>query len=349
MDSELLVSICIPVYNAAKYLNETLNSIVNQTYTNKEIIISDNVSTDDSPRIVKQYMQKYDIHYSTTEKHWPIGEYNANHCVTLAKGDAVCIYHADDVYEPEIVVKCAHILKKYPNVGAVFTMANVINEKSEVFSRYSLPLELKRLARDYYHFDEIFRCVLKYENSFLICPSPMVRKSVYEQLGGFDYEKYRSASDLGLWFKIAQNFDIAIIDEPLLNVRISRGQGSYAIIRQRTTRADYFLVVDAYADKITGHKNSVYYHLSLMKDALYRALNLSAQERLNESQALAGRAMDVYFKDFRGLCFIHRAGIYFVIAVLLTAINKVPFPVLRKYYRAFIMKCVGMKKKVFSY
>ena len=51
-----LVSICIPTYNDARFLRESLDSIVNQTYSNKEIIVSDNVSTDETEKIVKEYV-----------------------------------------------------------------------------------------------------------------------------------------------------------------------------------------------------------------------------------------------------------------------------------------------------
>ena len=349
MKSGLFVSICIPVYNGEKYLAKTLDSIVNQTYPHREIIVSDNVSTDDSPRIAQEYMRKHNIQYSPMDTHTPIGEYNANRCVALAKGEAVCVYHADDIYEPQIVARCVEVLKKYPNVGAVFTMAKVIDEKGHSISRYVLPPELRALPRDYYRFDEIFSCVLKYENSFLVCPSAMVRKSVYDELGAWEYEKYRFASDLGLWFKIAQKYDVAIIDEPLINYRVSRSQGSQVIARQRTERADYFRVMEAFAGKIQGHRNRYYYQASLMKDCVYRALNLSLSSSLNESNILIKEAWRLYGRSFFPFLINPKTMIYFFISLMLAFMNRMPFATIRSWYHHFIFKLVGIKKQLFSY
>lgn len=63
-----LVSICIPTYNNARFLGESLDSIVNQTYPNKEIIVSDNASTDETEKIVKEYVEKYNIEYYYCKK-----------------------------------------------------------------------------------------------------------------------------------------------------------------------------------------------------------------------------------------------------------------------------------------
>ena len=58
-----LVSICIPIYNSAGFLSKCLDSIVSQTYPNKEIIVSDNASTDETEKIAKEYVEEYKIKY----------------------------------------------------------------------------------------------------------------------------------------------------------------------------------------------------------------------------------------------------------------------------------------------
>jgi len=140
-----VVNICIPVYNGERFIKETLDSIVAQDYKNKEIIISDNASTDKTPKIIQEYVGKYGIKCYRNEQYLSEGEYNFNRCIGLAKGDLICVYHADDVYKPNIVSKCVELFEKYNNVGAVFTMADIINEKGKVIGGYRLPKELKEL------------------------------------------------------------------------------------------------------------------------------------------------------------------------------------------------------------
>lgn len=347
--SEFFVSICVPVYNGALYLAQTLHSIVNQTYPHREIIISDNASTDATPGILREYQKRYPLKVYRNARSTPVGEYNFNRCVDLAKGDAVCVFHGDDLYAPEIVSRQVEVLQKYPSVGAVFTMAQVINEEGKSISRYSLPKELKRLKRDFYRFDEIFSVILKYENSFLVCPSPMVRKKVYDELGAWEYDKYRSASDLGLWFKIAQKYDIAIIDEPLVRYRISRQQGSLLLARLRTEPAHYFDVMESYAEMIGRHPNARYYAVSQIKDKVYRAINLSANGQIAQSQNLLKEAFGLYRREFMKIMMIPKAAICASVALIMFACNLLPWQRPRILFRAFISRLIGFKKAILSY
>ena len=121
-----LVSICIPTYNNARFLRECLDSIVNQTYQNKEIIIVDNASTDETKKIVKEYVEKYKVKYYRNKKNIG-GEANFTRCIELAKGEFIAIYHSDDIYLPNMVEKQVQVFQDNSTLGAVFTSANIIN------------------------------------------------------------------------------------------------------------------------------------------------------------------------------------------------------------------------------
>ena len=85
-----LVSICIPTYNSAKFLRESLESIVNQTYQNIEILVIDNASSDNSKEIIEEYKEKYKIGSYINE--YNIGaEANFDRCVRTARGDYIAI------------------------------------------------------------------------------------------------------------------------------------------------------------------------------------------------------------------------------------------------------------------
>src|SRR5215472_10130276 len=95
-----LVSILIPAYNAARYLRETLDSLLAQTHKNIEIILLDDASTDTTPEIAAAYASR--ITYIRQRKN--VGIYdNVNAGIARARGELIATYHADDIYLPTIV------------------------------------------------------------------------------------------------------------------------------------------------------------------------------------------------------------------------------------------------------
>ena len=346
MPKDFFVSICIPVRNGARYLPRTLDSLMAQSYRTLEIVVSDNCSTDETPDIIRAYQVKHPIRYIRNDIPMAVGEDNFNRCVELAQGDAVCVFHADDVYHPDIIKRQVEVLQQHERVGAVLTMADVMDENGKVFSRYSLPKELKRPQPGIYGFDEIFATTLKHENSFLVCPSAMVRKRVFDELGGWEYDKYKSAADLGLWFKIAQRHDIAILDEPLVKYRISRQQESFRLTRQRTERADFFRIMDEY---IPGQTNEKHYVFLQIKDAVYRALNLAAEGQKRRSRNLLREAFGLYARHLNGMLSLPKSYLCVAIAFFLLVIDFIPGRMLGIWWRNFVLKLVGLKKTLFSY
>src|SRR5215207_5945028 len=98
--SQPLVTIAVPVYNGARHLRESLDSILQQTYARTEVIVLDDASKDETPIITASYGDR--IRVVRHEKN--LGGFgNMNAGIKLATGDLFAIYHADDVYESTIV------------------------------------------------------------------------------------------------------------------------------------------------------------------------------------------------------------------------------------------------------
>lgn len=110
------ISICIPCFNAEKYIQQTLESALAQDYQNKEIIVVDNCSTDQTEQIVRGYEGRGVKLYKNTEN---IG-LNANHnkCMDLATGDYINLLSADDYYVSETVLsRVADLIERNNDVG----------------------------------------------------------------------------------------------------------------------------------------------------------------------------------------------------------------------------------------
>jgi len=236
-----LVSICVPTYNAAKTVKQTLESVLNQTYRNIEVIIVDNASTDDTLSVVREINDpRIRIYCNKTN----IGaERNFSKCVHLANGEYTAIFHADDLYMPDMVQKQVQAFQDNPTIGAVFTMAKLINNRGKVIGRATLPSELRN--KEVFQFPEVFVAILSNLN-FLVCPSAMVKGELYKQLVPFDVEHFGTSADLDMWLRILQTCPIAILDEPLMEHRVSSAQGSYTTRYLRTELADFFKVMDHY-------------------------------------------------------------------------------------------------------
>src|SRR5437762_832816 len=157
-----LASIVVPVFNGARYLRESLDSIVQQSYPRIEVLVMDDASTDATPEIVSSYGNRVKSHRQPCNR----GQFgNVNDGIALAQGEFIAVYHADDVYAPSIVEKEVEFLQRYPEAGAVFSLDVFIDAEGREYGRLEIPPGLRggQLLR----FPLIFNALLTYKNRFL--------------------------------------------------------------------------------------------------------------------------------------------------------------------------------------
>lgn len=251
-----LVSVCIPSYNNGHYIDKTLKSIIGQSYKNLDIVVCDNGSCDQTKEVVASFN---DTRIRYIKNPVNIGSTKIfNRLIELARGDVMAIYHSDDIYEPSIVNSELDFLTKYPEAGAVFTLDKLIDEKGQkIGPGMRLPDALEK--KDVYDFEDVLREMLKGTGSFLLCPTLMVKKEVFEVVGCFNENKYGneagSAADMEMWLRIALRYKLGIVKEPLINRRISKAQGSCSYEAIRLTRANRYQVLDDYISQYTQVSN----------------------------------------------------------------------------------------------
>lgn len=283
-----LVRICVPTFNAAATLPETLASILAQTYTNLSVLIVDNASTDDTVAVARKFAagdQRVEVlpHSENVG-----GEGNFTRCLQLAAGEYTAIYHSDDLYEPTIVAESVAFLERNRAAGAVFSMAVNIDEAGKVILRHKFPPELESLGKEAYAFSDIFRAMLKYGN-FLFCPSAMARTSVYrDEIRKWDAGGFGHSSDADVWLRILQRHKIGILRAPLLRYRVgSVSSYSYKAARAKTAPHGMFKVFDAYIQgpgaAILGPTERLNYSMLVLKDNINRAFNLVLESKRREA------------------------------------------------------------------
>ena len=132
--TEPLISILIPVYNAAEYLRSSVKSILFQTYTNMEILIIDDGSTDECMASIAN-LNDSRIHIITQEN---TGKSAAiNNALQAVKGKYYCIQDADDISHPNRIKRQVECMEANPELAAVFTGHNIILNKRRLAPRFS--------------------------------------------------------------------------------------------------------------------------------------------------------------------------------------------------------------------
>lgn len=130
------VSVGLPVYNGERYLEAAIDSILNQSFTDLELIISDNASEDRTREICERYAREDPrVRYIRQETNLGAGP-NYNFTFHEARGEFFKWAAHDDVLEPTMVERCVEALEDNPDAGLVFTRTLKLDEHGEVVGRY---------------------------------------------------------------------------------------------------------------------------------------------------------------------------------------------------------------------
>jgi len=253
-----LVSICIPTYNSELHLSQMLDSIVAQTYKNIEVIISDNNSSDFTWSIVTKYCIEYG--WKSFHNEYNIGSINNfNKLIRLAKGQYIAIYHADDIYDPNIVSLIVQQFIYNPNLKLVGTSAFKIDETGNVIGKYISPFQNIERELD---FDDCIwgiTCPNKQKNNnsdflLFVTPSIIVDAVVYKNNDFLANSVYGSAADYEMWLRIARLYPVKIIPNHLMYYRIHNKQASQREIRDNLNVPDIYFLMKDYLNYVKSKK-----------------------------------------------------------------------------------------------
>lgn len=236
--SRPLVSVIVPVLNGAAHLEESLDSILGQSYPHVEVIVMDDGSTDETPAIIASYGDRIrSIRQPGTR-----GIYgNANDGIALAQGDLIGVFHADDVYLPEMVESEVGWLERHPQAGAVYCPVVFVDREGREFGLQELPPAVRGgRPLDY---ATVFNALLRHRNTFLACPTALVRAEVYREVGVYRSEEFKNTSDMEMWLRIARHCPIGVLEDHLLRYRRGHGSSSERYHHVRTDPDRFFRIV----------------------------------------------------------------------------------------------------------
>ena len=182
---EPLVSIVTPSYNQVSFLEETMQSVLKQNYSNVEYIVVDGGSNDGSIDIIHKYTDQLAWWVSEADK----GQTDAiNKGFARAKGEILAWLNSDDTYHPEAVSEAVAYLNAHPEAGMVYGDTNLVDETGEVIEKFpARQTDYEKLRHGYVHIPQ--------QASFF-------RADLWHRVGPLDPTFY-FAMDYDLWVRIA--------------------------------------------------------------------------------------------------------------------------------------------------
>jgi glycosyltransferase involved in cell wall biosynthesis len=293
------VSICIPTYNGARYVGKAVSSVLDQTFADFELIVIDDCSSDNSVSEVSMFR---DDRLRLVKNSNRLGlTQNWNQCLRLSRGEYIQIFHQDDVMLPQNLEKKVAVLNENKSVGLVFSQAEVIDGEEQsvrAFSDQTILSEGIQVGKDF--FDRFFL-----QPNVICCPSVMVRKSCYELLGAFD-ARLSFACDFEMWMRISLFFDIAYLDEPLINYREHDQNESRNFYDHVDNLREKFLsrilLLDKFPQQVSNSRDMrVRIRRDYSEQALSLANHLYSHKRYDAAKALLKFSRESYrpivFKD----------------------------------------------------
>lgn len=206
-----LVSVIVPSYNMAGFLPQAVQSALAQSYTNLEVLIVDDGSTDNTSEVVRLWEgdARVRVHRQVNG-----GLSNArNQGIAHTRGPFIALLDADDTWVPDKLSRQMELFAGRPEVGVVYSGYQRMDREGR-----PLPTEPTPMHRGW------VSGALLIEN-FVPAASAVVRRECFERCGGFD-ETLRTGEDYDMWLRLSAHYPFDFIAEPAIRYRIWGGQMS---------------------------------------------------------------------------------------------------------------------------
>ncbi|UCH15261.1 MAG: glycosyltransferase, partial [Bacteroidales bacterium] len=205
-----LVSIIMPVYNGEKYLKDAVNSVLEQSYKEFELIIIDDCSTDTTSQILAEY-EKMDSRIKVYYNNKNLGvSKSLNLALNMAKGMFIARIDSDDVWFKEKLRKQIEHLANNPSTYLLGTAKKVINESGNI---------INTKEKQFFAYAQIKRQILK--NNLFCHSSVIFRRSILNDAGYYN-ERFLNSEDYEFWIRVLAKRKAEILPEPLVYYRLHK-------------------------------------------------------------------------------------------------------------------------------
>lgn len=208
------VSVILPNYNGSAFLKRSIESVLNQTYKNLELILVDDASTDNSKEIIESFHDNRIKAIYLPQNGQICAALNLG--LNVAKGEYIARIDSDDIWEKNKLEKQIRFLSNNEKAGACFTYVELIDAEENIVSSefndiYNMFHTAFNTQKDWLHF-------FVFHGNCLSHPSAVIKRSVLEEVGYYNLA-FVQAQDYELWMRIAVKYNLCVIPEELVKYR----------------------------------------------------------------------------------------------------------------------------------
>jgi len=214
------ISIVTACYNAEKYIDATIKSIISQDYPNLELVIIDGGSTDNTIKIIKNYKKHLSYFHSRPDE----GQYHAiQEGFKYTSGEIMAWLNADDMYFPWTFKVVGHVFKKFKDVNWIIGLPSYFNKDGMLtkISQYPASYEQSFIRKGFYR---------SYLAGYLQQESIFWRRELWDKTKGLDL-KWKYAADFELWTRFAMYDELVSVNAPLAGFRMLPGEQKSSLYR----------------------------------------------------------------------------------------------------------------------
>jgi glycosyltransferase involved in cell wall biosynthesis len=228
MIDEPLVSVCIPVFNGMPYLKDAIESVLNQTYGNIELIIVDNFSTDGSYELSKSYEKDGVLVYRNSHNIGQIG--NWNECLLKSTGELIKLLPADDfLYSDAIAAQVNSFIGS--DIALTSSSRDIIDEHGKLlFNRTH-----KEMSKRNFSYQDIVKLAFKRATNVIGEPGAVMFKRAAALNAGFFDQNYGFTTDFEYWLRLSKFGNLFFSQKPLVVFRLNSNSESVALIKRQAS------------------------------------------------------------------------------------------------------------------
>lgn len=324
-----MISVILPTFNRDKTVADAVESVLNQTYANLELIVVDDGSVDNTEQTLSRFLADSRFRYVKQKNSGAADARNTG--LDLASGDLIAFIDSDDIWlESKLEAQMA-VFEALPEVCAVFSdfyaMTDGVRiEKSHIMTYFSIVRELNKSIEDI--FESSLLMDLSYAHpkvgvfwgfiydtmifgNLILTSTCLFKRQVFDKIGKFD-TKYKTLEDYDLYLRITKEFSVAYVDVPLVYYGYGEKQlsGASNQVKVCYNYLDIFLRNLLKLDDPTffrNHKDQFYKHLGIWQsNAGYIFFSLHKLKL----------ARKFYFKSFINHLVLPRTLFYFCLCLL---------------------------------
>lgn len=215
------LSVCIPTYNGAAFLNEAIESVLTQEFSDFELLIVDDQSTDATLDIACSFV---DPRLQVRQNDQRLGiPGNWNRCLALARGEYLCLFHQDDVMLRSNLEQKIQLMLAHPGVSFVHSAVKLVTEES---APSGVENWIENATENFVVDGLTYFHRLLFPRNLICAPTVILRRALCEVIGGFDAE-LGFTPDYEMWLKACIEGQVGFISQPLIQYRWHGGNASH--------------------------------------------------------------------------------------------------------------------------